>query len=34
MYSFDSTTSGKLDTTAAVTTGTDPTGAIAITATH
>jgi len=34
MYSYDSTTSGKLDTIAAVTTGTDPTGAIAIAATH
>jgi 6-phosphogluconolactonase len=34
MYSFDSTTSGKLDTAAAATTGTDPTGAIAIAATH
>lgn len=34
MYSFDSTTAGKLDTTAAVTTGTDPTGAILVTATH
>ncbi|HEX7158993.1 MAG TPA: beta-propeller fold lactonase family protein [Edaphobacter sp.] len=34
MYTFDSTTSGKLDTTAAATTGTDPTGAIAIAATH
>ncbi|CAN5509769.1 hypothetical protein BH10ACI4_BH10ACI4_26200 [soil metagenome] len=34
MYSFSSTTAGKLDTTAAVTTGTDPTGAILVTATH
>ena len=34
MYSFDSSTAGKLDTTAAVTTGTDPTGAILVTATH
>ncbi|HWW23886.1 MAG TPA: beta-propeller fold lactonase family protein [Edaphobacter sp.] len=34
MYSFDSTTAGKLDTVAAVTTGTDPTGAILVVATH
>jgi 6-phosphogluconolactonase len=34
MYSFDSTTAGKLDTAASVTTGTDPTGAFLVVATH
>src|SRR5439155_10354202 len=34
LYSFDSTTAGKLNSAASATTGTDPTGAIAIAATH
>jgi 6-phosphogluconolactonase len=34
MYSYDTTTAGKLDTAQTATTGTDPTGAIAIAATH
>ena len=34
MYSFDSSTAGKLDTETSVTTGTDPTGAILVVATH
>ena len=34
MYSFDSTTAGKLDLSAATATGTDPTGPVAIAATH
>ena len=34
MYTFDSTTTGKLDLTTTTTTGTDPTGAVAIAATH
>lgn len=34
MYSFDTTTAGKLDLTASTTTGTDPTGAVAIAVTH
>jgi 6-phosphogluconolactonase (cycloisomerase 2 family) len=34
MYSFDSTTAGKLDLSATIATGTDPTGAVALAATH
>lgn len=34
LYSFDSTTAGKLDFATSSTTGTDPTGAVAIAATH
>jgi 6-phosphogluconolactonase (cycloisomerase 2 family) len=34
LYAFDSVTAGKLDLSASTTTGTDPTGAIAIAATH
>jgi 6-phosphogluconolactonase len=34
MYSFDTTTLGKLDVAATATTGTDPTGAIAVAMTH
>jgi 6-phosphogluconolactonase len=34
LYSFDTTTTGKLDLSTSTTTGTDPTGAIAIAATH
>jgi 6-phosphogluconolactonase (cycloisomerase 2 family) len=34
MYSFDSTTAGKLDLSTTTTTGTDPTGAVALAATH
>ena len=34
MYSYDSTTTGKLDLSAATATGTDPTGPVAIAATH
>jgi 6-phosphogluconolactonase (cycloisomerase 2 family) len=34
MYSYDSTTAGKLDISAATSTGTDPTGPIAIATTH
>jgi hypothetical protein len=34
MYSYDATSLGKLNTTAAVTTGTDPMGPILVIATH
>jgi 6-phosphogluconolactonase (cycloisomerase 2 family) len=34
MYSYDSTTTGKLDLSAATATGTDPTGPVAIATTH
>lgn len=34
LYSFDSTTTGKLDLTASASTGTDPTGALAVAVTH
>jgi hypothetical protein len=34
MYSFDSTTVGKLDLSTTTSTGTDPTGPVSLAATH